>query len=116
MRAGTSVARLTAKTAGSLLLVGLGIVSTFFVAAQAAPAATSERLAVVFPPWWSRAHIAAAAASAGDIVGAGSVPFILILRGESADLGARSRQAGALLLLDPEAAGLCAPPVQEPRP
>ncbi|EJL34547.1 hypothetical protein PMI01_01604 [Caulobacter sp. AP07] len=104
------------RTAWRALLVGLGIVGTLAMAAGAAPPPVKpDRLAVVFPPWWSRAHVTAAAASAGDIVGAGSAPFILILRGDGAGLDARSRRAGALLLLDPAAAGVCAPPVQEPR-
>ncbi|WP_233245327.1 MULTISPECIES: hypothetical protein [unclassified Caulobacter] len=75
------------------------------------------RVAAVFPPWWSAAHAAGAATTAGDIAGAGSVPFILILRGDPATLGQRLRAAGAIVLLDPEAAGVCAAKsVLEPRP
>lgn len=116
MRAGTPAVRLILKTAWRAPLVGLAIVAPFVMAARAATPPASDRLAAVFPPWWSSAHVTAAAASAGDIAGAGSVPFILILRGDGVDLGARARRAGALLLLDPAAAGVCAPPVQEPRP
>lgn len=74
------------------------------------------RVAAVFPPWWTPARAAGAATSAGDISGAGAVPFILILRGDPATLGARLRAAGALVLLDPDAAGVCAKTVLEPRP
>lgn len=104
------------QTAWRALLVGLGIAGTLAMAAGVAPPPPKQdRLAVVFPPWWSGAHVAAAGASAGDIVGVGGAPFILILRGDDAGLGARARRAGGLLLLDPATAGMCAPSVQEPR-
>jgi hypothetical protein len=116
MRAGPPAVAPILKTAWQAPLIGLAIVGAFaMTAAATSPPAGAERLAVVFPPWWSHARIAAAGASAGDIAGAGSVPFILVLRSEHAGLGARSRQAGGLLLLDPAATGACAPPLQESR-
>jgi hypothetical protein len=67
-------------------------------------------VAVVFPPWWPDARVFAAAAAAGDIVNRGTVPFVLIVQSERPGLGARLRAAGALLVLNPLAAGGCSPP------
>ena len=72
------------------------------------------RIAAVFPPWWSPAQTVAAAGAAGDIAASGAAPFILILRGDPIDLAQRTRSAGALLVLDPDMAGVCAP--KDPRP
>jgi len=47
--------------------------------------------------------------TAGQIAAIGSAPFIVILRGDPADLAQRARSAGALLVLDPDLAGVCAP-------
>jgi hypothetical protein len=117
MRTATSWGGRIIAAGSRLLPVGAAIVGPLVLAAGAsATPASAERLAVVFPPWWGNDHILAAAASAGDVVGVGSVPFILILRGDGAGLDARARRAGGLLLLDPAAAGPCAPPLQEPRP
>lgn len=98
------------STAGLVLAVCATILTTLFatVAAGAAPR-DPARVAAVFPPWWTPAQAASAAASAGQIAGAGGAPFILILRGEPDALGPRLRAAGAWLLLDPDAAGRCSP-------
>uniref|UniRef100_B0SZ82 Uncharacterized protein n=1 Tax=Caulobacter sp. (strain K31) TaxID=366602 RepID=B0SZ82_CAUSK len=102
-------------TARSVLAVGATILTTLFVAVAAGAAPRDPaRVAAVFPPWWTSAQAASAAASAGQIAGAGGAPFILILRGEPGQLGPRLRAAGAWLLLDPAAAGRCAPS-PEPR-
>jgi hypothetical protein len=105
------------STVGLVLAVVATILVTLFaaVAAGAAPR-DPARIAAVFPPWWTPAQTASAAASAGQIAGAGGAPFILILRGEPGQLESRARAAGAWLLLDPDAAGVCAPnPAPEPR-
>ena len=86
------------------ILVTLGAA----VAAGAAPR-DPARIAAVFPPWWTSAQAVSAAASAGQIAGAGGLPFILVLRGEPDALESRLRAAGAWLLLDPDAAGQCIP-------
>jgi hypothetical protein len=103
-------ARRAASPLGLALAVGATILTTLAatVAASAAPR-DPARVAAVFPPWWTPAQAASAAASAGQIAGAGGAPFILILRGEPDALGPRLRAAGAWLLLDPDAAGVCAP-------
>jgi hypothetical protein len=109
-------ARGATSSLGLVLASGATILATLFatVAVGAAPR-DPARVAAVFPPWWTSARTASAAASAGDIAGAGGAPFILILRGESGDLGSRARAAGAWLLLDPDAAGVCVTPIPEPR-
>ncbi len=98
-------------------LAVLGIVFSLAtaVAVDAAPR-TPGRVAAVFPPWWDASAVAGAAASAGDIAGAGGAPFIIILRGDPADLSQKARAAGALLLLDPARAGACARPALQPVP
>lgn len=100
---------------GPLLATTLAIFSGLFaaVAVNAAPTDPS-RVAAVFPPWWSPAQTVAAAGAVGDIAAAGGASFIIILRGDPADLARRARSAGALIILDPDLAGVCAP--KEARP
>lgn len=113
---GEKTVRGAASTAGLVLACGAAILATFCatVAAGAAPR-DPARVAAVFPPWWTASRTASAAASAGQIAGAGGVPFILILRGEPDALESRARAAGAWLLLDPDAAGQCTAPSSETR-
>lgn len=115
-QAGTEARTARGATARLILLSGATILATLFatVAAGAAPR-DPARVAAVFPPWWTPAQAASAAASAGQIAGAGGVSFILILRGEPGQLESRARAAGAWLLLDPDAAGVCANPSRELR-
>jgi hypothetical protein len=100
---------------GPILATTLAIFAGLFaaVAVNAAPSDPS-RIAVVFPPWWSPAQTVAAAGAVGDIAAAGGAPFIIILRGDPADLARRARSVGALIVLDPDLAGVCAP--KESRP
>lgn len=110
----SSATRRFAAVAGPVALATLGVFLSLFaaVAVDAQPR-TPGRVAAVFPPWWSSARIIGAAASAGDIAGAGGASFIVILRGDAADLSRRARGAGALMLLDPALAGACSP-ISEP--
>ncbi|MBA4011395.1 MAG: hypothetical protein C0481_05965 [Phenylobacterium sp.] len=64
--------------------------------------------AAVFPPWWSRSAALAAADDAGEILAVGRAPFIVIVRSIDGDVAPRLRATGALLVLDPQAAGPCA--------
>ncbi|HWA64156.1 MAG TPA: hypothetical protein VG939_22500 [Caulobacteraceae bacterium] len=59
----------------------------------------------VFPPWWSGGRALAAAGSAGDVLGVGALPFIVVVRAPHAD--ARLRAAGALFSIDARGAGAC---------
>ena len=101
---------LTSLRAQALAIGGAIIASLVAAVAVAAAPVAPDRLAAVFPPWWSRAQLMSAATSAGDIAGVGAAPFILILRSDSPGLEARLRRSGAWLLLNPDAAGVCASP------
>ncbi|WP_421739005.1 hypothetical protein [Caulobacter sp.] len=90
-------------TAGAILA---GLLAAVSVNAQPRD---PSRVAAVFPPWWSVAQSVSAAGSAGRIAAVGGAPFIVILRGDPIDLAQRARSAGALLVLDPDLAGVCAP-------
>ena len=76
--------------------------------ATAVPRAASDAVAAVFPPWWGREQAAAAVAQADAlIVREGAVGSILVVRATDAGLADRLRSHGALVLLDPIAAGGC---------
>ena len=107
----TTTTRRIAAVAGPVALGVLGAAASLLaaVAVEAQPR-TPGRVAAVFPPWWSPSHVVGAAGSAGDVAGVGAAPFVVILRGDPADLSRRARSAGALLLLDPALAGACARP------
>jgi hypothetical protein len=117
----SNIARVTAQA----LLTTFAIFSGLFAAAavNAAPR-DPNRIAVVFHPWWSQAQIVAAAGAAGDIAAAGGAPFVMVLRDHDGRQGGerlsdRARSAGALFVLDPDLAGVCAPrdrSPQEPAP
>jgi hypothetical protein len=49
----------------------------------------------------------AAATDAGDVVGPGGLPFVIVVRSDSVDLPDRLRGTGALFVLDRSAFGLC---------
>ena len=103
--------------AARVAVCGLAVLATLAVAvAQADAPRAANGFAVIFPPWWSAAQALNAAASAGDIIGVGALPFILVLHSDTPGLKARLMQAGALLLLDSRAAGACSPPPLEFRP
>jgi hypothetical protein len=87
-----------------LILIGL-LPLGVAVAAQFAPPADGP-VAAVFPPWWDARSAFVAAGDAGPVVRFGALPFIVIV---AATDRARLRAAGAWLLLDPRALGLCAP-------
>lgn len=84
------------------------------MSAAAAPAGAT-RVAAVFPPWWSATRAAGAAASAGDIAGAGAHASIMIVSSATPGLKVRLRDAGAIMLLSPGLAGLCDVPAGEDR-
>jgi hypothetical protein len=93
-----------AALAAAATALGFGLV----VLSAAGPRDPS-RAAAVFPPWWSETHILTAAASAGDIVARGGLANVVLVKGDPATLQQRLRSAGAWLLLDPLAAGICGP-------
>jgi hypothetical protein len=76
--------------------------------AIAVPTAPESAVAAVFPPWWDREQAAAAVArSDGLIVREGAIATILVVRPAGPDLADRLRAHGAVLVVDPVAAGGC---------
>jgi hypothetical protein len=79
---------------------------TLAPAALASTAGSGPRtVAAVFPPWWSAAHVARAAANSAQILRLGGLPSIIIVRTDRPD---RLRADGAWLFLNPILGG-CAP-------
>ena len=64
-------------------------------------------VAALFPPWWTSARAFAAAGAAGEIVGVGAVPWVVIVKSDGPGLPARLRQAGAALILPAYGSGPC---------
>jgi hypothetical protein len=90
----------------SLILVAalpLGVA----LACQFAPQGNGP-VAALFPPWWDAQRVFIAAGAAGPVMRFGALKFIVIVASNDQ---ARLRAAGAWLLLDPIALGLCAPPI-----
>lgn len=75
--------------------------ATLAVAALAGPpAAATDAVAAVFPPWWDRERSMHAAAQADALVlREGAVASILVVRSDTPSLGDRLRDSGALLVL-----------------
>jgi len=92
------------------LLPALAIGLAGFVAIPLAARPLDPQIAAgVFPPWWGAERVTLAGAQAGLILGQGTYPFIIIVRDPAGDAANRLRRAGALLTLDPQQAGGCAP-------
>ncbi|MCK1718270.1 hypothetical protein [Bradyrhizobium sp. 141] len=65
-------------------------------------------VAVAFPPWWGTQQVFLAAASANAaIVRTTAIPVLLVVRPDDHDGLTRLRQAGAWLMLDPQALAAC---------
>ncbi len=78
------------------------------VSATALPTAPDSAVAAVFPPWWGREQAAAAVAqSDGLIVREGAIGTVLVVRPAGPDLVERLRAHGAVLVINPAAAGGC---------
>jgi len=91
-----------------MLVVSLAILSSLVATlAVSAPPSDPRRIAMVFPPWWSTEQSVTAAASAGDILGIGGVPFIVIVRPDPAKAARGARSAGALFTLGADPRSLC---------
>jgi hypothetical protein len=68
----------------------------------------AEVVAVAFPPWWNTRQVFLAAASANaSIVRMTAVPALLVVRPDGNDGLTRLRNAGALLMIDPQAVAAC---------
>ena len=93
----------------SSFLPGIVLLGASMAFSASLPASADEPqvVAAVFAPWQSSAAALTAAASAGNVTGTGSLPFIIVLNAEDKALRQRLYQAGALLVLDRSALGLC---------
>lgn len=88
------------------LLVGLAVVCTPLLAL--AEPVQGNQVAAVFPPGWTHRDVLLASASADQtLIRFGSLANIGIVEISSESDMTRLRQAGALLLLDPQALGGC---------
>lgn len=88
--------------------MSLGVaLATAAVLLAASRAPDPHVAAGVFPPWWSRSAVVAAAAHAGAIRDLGAVPFIVVVRDPAGRAQARLRQAGALFSVGPAGSTAC---------
>ena len=70
--------------------------------------AGAEVVAVAFPPWWSTQQALLAAASANaSIVRVSALPTLLVVRPDSNGGLSRLHEAGAWLMIDPQAIAAC---------
>jgi hypothetical protein len=97
------------------LAAWLSLIAVGLLAGLPAPAADSPRVAAVFPPWWTRERIWAAAAAVGDVLDAGASPSVVVFRRNGKGLEQRLGKAGAILLLDPRSFAGCGLPPKEIR-
>ncbi|WPZ35681.1 hypothetical protein T8K17_05935 [Thalassobaculum sp. OXR-137] len=74
-----------------------------------APAGERDaRVAAIFPPWWTAQDVMASlSGSDTEILRDGIAPTVLLLASPTPGLPARLRAAGALLVIDPQAAAGC---------
>ncbi len=87
-----------------LLLAVAGL--SALVAVEGAPT-DAHLVAALFPPWWSPAHVLRAAAGAGDVLGFGRLPFIVVIHADGGGLPARAATQGAILTFARSDRGLC---------
>ncbi|WP_296595139.1 hypothetical protein [Phenylobacterium sp.] len=98
----------TAKDTTLAIGVSLGVALVTAVVLLAASRAPDPHVAAgVFPPWWSRSAVVAAAAQAGVIRDLGAAPFIVVVRDPEGRAQARLRQAGALFSVGPAGSAVC---------
>ncbi len=90
-------------TPAGLLLAMLGASA---VALEGGPT-DPHLIAAVFPPWWTPSHVLRAAAGAGEVLGFGALPSVVVLHADGADLPARAVAHGALLTFARTRQGLC---------
>lgn len=71
----------------------------------------TDGLAVVFPPWQDEAQVTQQALAAGArLLRPAGASFIAVVMPDDAGYTQRVRQAGAWLVLDPKALGICLRP------
>ncbi len=100
---------------GQILVTSLAILVSF-VATAAVDATPTDptRVAIVFPPWWTAAHAFVAAASAGEILGEGGLPFVVIVHRDPKTTA--RHPVGALFVLGADPRSLCSGAPLEAKP
>ena len=96
--------QMTSTWAPAALLLTLMAGSALFV--EGSPA-DPHLVAALFPPWWTPAHVLRAAAGAGDVLGFGGAPSVVVLHADHDGLAARATAQGALVTFARTRRGLC---------
>ncbi len=94
-----------------VLLIGSTFVAAFVTLEPSDP----ERVAAIFPPWWSFEQSLTAASGVAAVSGFGAFPFIVAVRGAQPDLAHELRKAGALVVVDGALFPFCESLKYEPR-
>ncbi len=84
----------------------LTLVSVSAIAVEGAPS-DPHLVAALFPPWWTPSHVLRAGAGAGDVLGFGGLPTVIVLHTDQPGLSARAMAQGALLTFARTRRGLC---------
>jgi hypothetical protein len=84
--------------------------ATLAVAALSGERLRGDRIAAVFPPWWSGDRVLAAALAVAPVSGVGRFSFIVAASGPASETAARLVSAGALLTLDGSRFRFCLAP------
>jgi len=101
-------ARKSTIEARQIFITGLAILASLAPAAAISAAPTDpSRVAMVFPPWWSAARAFEAAASEGEILGEGGVPFVVIVHLDPSKAARGTRKVRALFMLGADSRSLC---------
>jgi len=79
-----------------LLLTGSLLVTAFVTLRPHDP----QRLAAIFPPWWTAEQSLTAASHVAGVSGFGAFPFIVAVRGTQPGLERELREAGAIAVID----------------
>lgn len=89
-------------------LAGVVMLAAAILGGLAPAADTSEPVAAIFPPWWTaRDVMAGLARSDAAILREGLAPSVVLATSAAPGLPDRLRAAGALLILDQQAAAGC---------
>ncbi|MBI1198331.1 MAG: hypothetical protein GC203_10755 [Phenylobacterium sp.] len=92
---------------GSAVSGLIGLSSAVLLVVTGAPPPDPHEAAGVFPPWWSRGRVFAAAGEAGAVRDLGAVPFIVVVRDPEGRAPQRLRRAGALFSVSPAGTAAC---------